>query len=84
MFGLFYLWVWEMAGLSENQKLILKFLEIKPEMTTKELAELVFGKPVDYISKEYSSIHRSLLSLERRGLIKRVQIRLRWKLKTKR
>jgi DNA-binding MarR family transcriptional regulator len=84
MFGLFSLRVLEMAGLSENQKLILKFLEIKPEMTTKELAELVFGKPVDYISKEYSSIHRSLLSLERRGLIKRVQIKLRWKLKTKR
>jgi predicted transcriptional regulator len=49
-------------------------------MTTKELAELVFGKPVDYKTKEYSSISRSLHSLEKRGLIKRVQIQLRWKL----
>ena len=72
-----------MAGLSNNQKLILKFLEVKPEMTTKELAEMVFGKPVEYKTKEYSSIHRSLISLERRGLINRVQIQLRWKLKTK-
>jgi predicted transcriptional regulator len=69
--------------LSKNQKLILKFLEVKPEMTTKELAELVFGKPVEYKTKEYSSINRSLHSLERRGLIKRVQIQLRWRLKDK-
>jgi len=69
----------ETAGLSKNQKLILKFLEVKPEMTTKELAQLVFAKPVDYTSKEYSSVNRSLRSLERQGLIKRVQIQLRWK-----
>jgi predicted transcriptional regulator len=73
-----------MAGLSKNQKLVLQFLEVKPEMTTKELAEMVFDKPVEYKSKEYSSTYRSLLSLERRGLIKRVQIQLRWKLKIKR
>ena len=53
------------AGLSKNQKLILKFLEVKPEMTTKELAELVFGKPVGYRSKEYKSVSRSLQALER-------------------
>jgi len=72
-----------MPGLSKNQKLILKFLEVKPEMTTKELAEMVFGKPVEYKTKEYSSIGRSLKSLERQGLIQRVQVQLRWRLKTK-
>lgn len=72
-----------MKGLSKNQKLILKFLEVKPEMTTKELAELVFGKPVEYKTKEYSSVSRSLHSLEKQGAIKRVQIQLRWILKTK-
>lgn len=54
---------------------------MKPEMTTKELAEFVFSKPVGYKTKEYSSISRSLHSLERQGLVKRVQIQLRWKLK---
>jgi predicted transcriptional regulator len=73
-----------MAGLSKNQKLILRFLEVKPEMTTRELAEMVFDRPVEYKSKEFSSTYRSLLSLERQGLIKRVQIQLRWKLKTRR
>ena len=72
--------VFETAGLSKNQKLILKFLKVKPEMTTKELAELVFGKPVEYKTKEYSSINRSLRNLEKKGLVKRVQIQLRWKL----
>ena len=70
--------------LSKNQKSILEFLEIKTDMTTKELAELVFGKPVEYKTKEYSSISRSLQSLERKGLIQRVQVKLRWRLKTKR
>jgi len=55
---------------------------VKPEMTTKELAEMVFGRPVEYKTKEYSSIGRSLRSLERKGMIRRVQIQLRWKLKT--
>ena len=73
-----------MASLSKNQKLILKLLQVKPEMTTKELAEMVFGKPIEYRKKEYSSIYRSLTSLERRGFIKRVHVQLRWKLKTKR
>jgi DNA-binding MarR family transcriptional regulator len=68
------------AGLSKNQKLILKFLKVKPEMTTKELAELVFGKPIEYKTKEYSSISRSLHTLERQGIVKRVQVQLRWKL----
>lgn len=70
--------------LSKNQKLILKFLEVKPEMTTKEIAEMVFGKLVEYKTKEYSSISRSLRSLERQGLIQRVQVKLRWRLKTQR
>jgi DNA-binding MarR family transcriptional regulator len=77
--GFFYAVV-KIVRLSKNQKLILKFLEVKPEMTTKELAEMVFGKPVEYKSAQYASIGRSLRSLERQGLIKRVQIQLKWKL----
>jgi len=77
--GFFYVVV-QTVGLSANQKLILTFLEVKPEMTTKELAEMVFGKPVEYKSAQYASIGRSLRSLERQGLIKRVQVQLRWKL----
>ncbi|MCJ7559773.1 hypothetical protein MUO79_04035 [Candidatus Bathyarchaeota archaeon] len=67
-----------MGGLSKNQKKILEILEIKPEMTTKEIAEMVFGKIVEYKTKEYASVHRSLISLERQGLVRRVHVQLRW------
>jgi DNA-binding MarR family transcriptional regulator len=70
--------VWALAGLSKNQKKILGMLEIKPDMTTKEIAEMIFGKIVEYRSKEYASVHRSLISLEKQGSIKRVQIQLHW------
>jgi len=72
-----------MAHLSNNQKKIMEFLQIKPDMTTKEIAELIFGRIVSYKSKEYASVHRSLLSLERLGYIDRVQVQLRWRLTTK-
>jgi len=68
----------DLAGLSKNQRRILEMLEIKPDMTTKEIAEMVFGKIVKYKSKEYASVHRSLISLEKQGCIKRVQVQLRW------
>ena len=71
----------KMVRISKNQKTILEILNIKPDMTTKEIAEMVFGKLIEYKTKEYSSIHRSLISLERQGLLKRVQVKLIWQLK---
>ena len=69
----------DLTGLSKNQKRILEMLTIKPDMTTKEIAEMIFGKIVEYKSKEYTSVHRSLFSLEKQGYIKRVQVQLRWR-----
>jgi hypothetical protein len=67
-----------LVGLSRNQKRIVEMLTIKPDMTTKEIAEMIFGKIVEYKSKEYASVHRSLISLEKQGHIKRVQVQLHW------
>jgi Fe2+ or Zn2+ uptake regulation protein len=67
------------AGLSKNQKKIISMLEIKPDMTTKEIAEMIFGRIVEYKSKEYASIYRSLVSIEKQGYIQRVQVQLRWR-----
>jgi DNA-binding MarR family transcriptional regulator len=74
-------WSATMGHLSKNQRKILEILEIKPEMTTREIAELVFSKLVEYQTKEYNSIHRSLVSLERKGLVQRVHVQLRWRRK---
>jgi DNA-binding MarR family transcriptional regulator len=70
-----------MRRLSKNQRKILEILEIKPEMTTKEIAEVVFGRLVEYKTKEYNSIHRSVVSLERKGLVQRVHVQLKWRRK---
>jgi predicted transcriptional regulator len=48
-------------------------------MTTKEIAEMIFGKLVECRTKEYSSINRSLRSLEREGMLQRVYVQLRWR-----
>ena len=72
-----------MPRISKRQKKILEILEVKPEMTTKEIAEMVFGRLVECRTKEYSSINRSLRSLEREGLLQRVFIQLRWRRTTK-
>ena len=67
--------------ISKNQRKILEILEVKPEMTTKEIAEMVFGRLVEFKTKEYSSINRSLRSLEEQGQVERVFVQLRWRLK---
>jgi hypothetical protein len=66
--------------LSKNQKKIVELLSFNPEMSTKEIAELLFLKPIKYKSKEYSSVHRSLISLEKQNCIHRLQAQLRWRL----
>jgi DNA-binding MarR family transcriptional regulator len=69
--------------ISKRQKKILEILEVKPEMTTKEIAEMVFGRLVECRTKEYSSINRSLRSLEKEGMIQRIFVQLRWRRKPK-
>jgi DNA-binding Lrp family transcriptional regulator len=65
--------------ISKRQRKILEILEVKPEMTTKEIAEMIFGRLVECRTKEYSSINRSLRSLEREGMLQRVFVQLRWR-----
>jgi len=71
-----------MVGLSKNQRKIIEVLQIKPDMTTKEIAELTLGRIVPYKSKDFASFYRSLISLERKGRIQRVHVKLRWRLAT--
>ena len=53
-------------------------------MTTKDISEMVYGKIVNYETKEFSSIYRSLITLEKHGLVQRVHVQLSWKLADKR
>jgi Fe2+ or Zn2+ uptake regulation protein len=69
--------------ISKNQKKILENLELKPNMITKDIAEMVYGKIVNYETKEFSSIYRSLITLEKHGIVQRVHVQLSWKLADK-
>jgi DNA-binding MarR family transcriptional regulator len=64
-----------LVRLSLNQKRILAFLKKHGSLTALQLAEKVYEKKLvyKYLSgcPEYSSVRRSLLSLERKGLVKR-------------
>jgi len=71
--------VQSLSGLSKRQKRILDLLQIKPDMTTKEIAEMIFGRIVEYKSQEFASVYRSLISIEKQGYIQRVQVQLRWR-----
>ena len=71
--------MYDLGGLSKNQNKIIELLKIKPDMTTREIAEMIFGRIVEYKSKEYVSVHRSLISLEKQGYVQRVQVQLRWR-----
>jgi len=70
-----------MPHISKNQKKILEILEVKPEMTTKEIAEMIYGRIIECKTKEYSSVNRSLRSLEEQDLLQRVFVQLRWRRK---
>jgi len=67
-------------GLSDRQKSILDILTLHSESTVKQVAETIFNKSVEYQTKEYNTIHRSIRSLEKRGLVERVGGQLKFRI----
>lgn len=67
--------------LGPNQRLILKLLaEHRNGLTEKELASLVYGKPVNTTDFEYIATSRSLRKLLTKGLVVR---EVKWRLPKK-
>jgi len=65
--------------LSGNQRRILEILGKYGELTAKDVAEILWARDIRYKTPEYSSVHRSLSSLFRRGLVVKVGGRLMWR-----
>lgn len=77
-----------MVRIGSNERKILALLEENKSLTCLELAEQIYGKKLEckYLrsSHEYSSVNRSLLSLEQKGLVKRTSGKIQWsKIETK-
>ena len=66
--------------LSKNQQKILEILDKYRELTARDIAEILWARDIHYRTPEYSSVHRSLRSLCKRGLVVKVGSRsLMWR-----
>jgi Fe2+ or Zn2+ uptake regulation protein len=64
---------------SKNQRKILEILEKYDELTARDIAEMLWARDIRYKTPEYSSVHRSLTSLCRRGLVVKVGGKPKWR-----
>ncbi|MGB9960150.1 MAG: hypothetical protein ACPLKQ_06495 [Candidatus Bathyarchaeales archaeon] len=65
--------------LSKNQRKILEILEKYPELTARDIAEILWARDIRYKTPEYSSVHRSLTTLYKKGLVEKVGGQLKWR-----
>jgi Fe2+ or Zn2+ uptake regulation protein len=65
--------------LSRNQRKILEILEKYQELTARDIAEILWARDIRYKTPEYSSVHRSLTTLYRKGLVEKVGGQLKWR-----
>jgi len=64
---------------SKNQRKILDILEKYNELTARDIAEILWARDIQYKTPEYSSVHRSLTILYRKGLVEKVGGQLKWR-----
>ena len=69
----------QLSRISKNQRKILEILEKYKELTAKDIAEILWARDIRYKTPEYSSVHRSLTTLYRRGLVEKVGGQLKWR-----
>jgi predicted transcriptional regulator len=67
--------------ISKNQRQILEILERYEELTARDIAEILWARDIGYKTPEYSSVHRSLTTLYRKGLLEKVGGQLKWRRK---
>ena len=67
------------SRISRNQRKILEVLEKYGELTVKDIAEILWARDVSYRSPHYSSVHRSLATLQKKGLTDKVGGRVKWR-----
>jgi predicted transcriptional regulator len=66
--------------IGKNQRKILQILEKYEELTAKDIAEILWARDIRYKTPEYSSAHRSLTALHKKGLVEKVKpSQLKWR-----
>jgi DNA-binding MarR family transcriptional regulator len=72
-----------LSRISKNQRKILEILDKYEELTVRDIAEILWARDIRYKTPEYSSVHRSLASLYKRGLVEKVGGQLKWRKRKK-
>jgi predicted transcriptional regulator len=67
------------SRISRNQRKILEVLEKYGELTVRDIAEILWARDISYRSPHYSSVHRSLMNLQKKGLTEKVGGRVKWR-----
>jgi Fe2+ or Zn2+ uptake regulation protein len=65
--------------IGKNQRRVLEILEKYRELTAKDIAEILWARDIQYQTKQFSSVHRSLRILYERGLVERVGGPIKWR-----
>jgi Fe2+ or Zn2+ uptake regulation protein len=65
--------------IGKNQRKVLDILEKYQELTAKDIAEILWARDVRYKTPEFSSVHRSLRVLLKRGLVEKVGGPIKWR-----
>jgi Fe2+ or Zn2+ uptake regulation protein len=65
--------------LGKNQQRILDILEQYQELTAKDIAEIIWARDIRYQTAEYTSVHRSLRTLYKNGLVTKIGGQTKWR-----
>jgi DNA-binding MarR family transcriptional regulator len=63
----------------KNQRKILDILSKYEELTARDIAEILWARNIQYKTPEYSSTHRSLAALHKKGLVEKYGGQIKWR-----
>lgn len=61
------------------ERRILDILQMYPDLTARDIAEILWARNIRCKTAEYSSVHRSLRSLYKKGLVKKMGGQVKWR-----
>ena len=59
----------------------MEILNEYEELTARDIAEILWARDIRYNTPEYSSVHRSLTTLYKKGLVEKIGGQLKWRMK---
>jgi len=61
------------------ERRILDILQMYPDLTARDIAEILWARNIRCKTAEYSSVHRALRSLYKKDLVKKMGGQVKWR-----